>query len=112
MIRERKVSAEAEALGDRFKDLVESLDAIVWEADARTLQFTFVSSRAETILGYPIEQWLAEPNFWADHLHPDDREGTVAACTRATAEGRDHSPEALHPRRPGAQGARSARCSR
>src|SRR2546422_222213 len=46
----------------RFRELVEGLDAIVWEADATTWQFNFVSRRAEDILGYPVEQWTEEPN--------------------------------------------------
>src|SRR5262249_32245408 len=46
----RRQLAESE---DRYRSLVHSLDAIVWEADPITLQFRFVSQRAERILGYP-----------------------------------------------------------
>lgn len=60
----------------RYNELVADVDGIVWEADAETLQFTFVSSQAERCLGYPLEQWLA-PGFWTAHLHPDDRERFV-----------------------------------
>ncbi|MFQ5777750.1 MAG: PAS domain S-box protein [Terriglobia bacterium] len=77
----------------RFRDLVQQLDAIVWEAEAQTCRFSFVSRRAEDILGYPIEQWLAEPDFWARHIHPEDRETAVAICQNATAAGRDHTFE-------------------
>jgi PAS domain-containing protein len=59
---------------ERFRELVESVDAIVWEADAATLRPTFVSQGAERILGFSPAQWLQTPDFWADHLHPDDRE--------------------------------------
>ena len=58
----------------RFRDLVESVDAIVWEADAATLRLTFVSRGVERILGFSPEQWLQTPNFWANHLHHEDRE--------------------------------------
>ena len=34
-----------------------AIDGIVWEADAQTFQFTFVSPQAERILGYPCSQW-------------------------------------------------------
>jgi PAS domain S-box-containing protein len=77
----------------RLRDLVQSIDAIVWEAEAKTNQFTFVSRRAEQILGYPVEEWLAQPDFWVAHLHPHDREKTLAARLKAMAEGRDHSLE-------------------
>ena len=59
---------------ERFRDLLESVDAIIWEADAATLRLTFVSQGVERILGFSPEEWLATPNFWADHLHAEDRE--------------------------------------
>ncbi|HXF67692.1 MAG TPA: PAS domain S-box protein [Burkholderiales bacterium] len=77
----------------RYAELVDSVEGIVWEADPRTLQFTFVSRRAERLLGYPLERWLKEPAFWRDHLHPDDREWALAYCVKATAEGRPHDFE-------------------
>jgi PAS domain S-box-containing protein len=77
----------------RFRDLVNSVEGIVWEADAATFQFSFVSDQAERILGYPVERWLAEPTFWKDHLHPHDREWAVPFCERATGENRDHDLE-------------------
>jgi hypothetical protein len=49
--------------------------AIVWEADATTWQFTFVSHRSEDILGYPVKQWLTEASFWFNHIHPDESSG-------------------------------------
>jgi len=36
---------------------------------------------------------LSEPTFWADHLHPDDREWAVRFCEEALAEKRDHDFE-------------------
>ena len=77
----------------RFRDLVNSVEGIVWEADAATFQFSFVSDQAERILGYPVERWLSEPTFWKDHLHPHDREWAVPFCERATGENRDHDLE-------------------
>src|SRR5207245_7618785 len=43
--------AEAVAAQQRFRDLVNSVEGIVWEADATTFQFLFVSNQAERILG-------------------------------------------------------------
>jgi len=62
---------EAEAATARFEDLVQGIDAIVWEADVGSDRYSFVSKRAEHLLGYPIEQWL-EPNFWFGIIHPAD----------------------------------------
>ena len=75
----------------RYRDLVEDLDAIAWEFDVAGWRFTFVSQRAETILGYPVSRWIEDPGFWEDTiLHPDDREWALDFCRDATATGRDH----------------------
>src|SRR5215813_2669269 len=77
----------------RFMDLVNSVDGIVWEADAETFVFSFVSEQAGRILGYPTERWLKEPTFWKNHLHPEDRDWAVEFCAKATAEKRNHDFE-------------------
>ena len=90
---ERAALAEGIAAQQRFRDLVNAVEGIVWEADAQTFQFLFVSKQAERILGYPVERWLSEPTFRADHLHPDDREWAVRFCEEAVAAKRDHDFE-------------------
>jgi PAS domain S-box-containing protein len=72
--------------------LIDGLGGIVWEADPRTFQFSFVSAEAERILGYPTGAWLA-PGFWRQHTHPDDVERCTAFCADATSAGRDHTFE-------------------
>ena len=69
-----------------FQDLVQELDVVVWEADATSLEFTFVNQRAGRLLDYPVEQWVTEPNFWLNHTHLEDRERILALRRTATAE--------------------------
>ncbi len=71
----------------RVRSLLADLDGIVWEADARTMVFTFVSDGSTPILGYAPSEWLAEPTFWADHIHPEDRERMTAQFVRAATAG-------------------------
>ena len=71
-------------------DLIGTIDGIVWEADVATLRFTFVSAQAERLLGYPVSAWIDDPDFWASHIHPVDREASIRYCIECTAEGRDH----------------------
>ena len=78
---------------EELEHLLDSVDGIVWEADIQTFQFLYVSRQAERLLGYPLESWLAEPDFWERHLHPDDREWAMNFCLTATKEGRDHEFE-------------------
>jgi PAS domain S-box-containing protein len=76
----------------RFRDLVSGIDVIVWEADP-DLNFTFVSKRAEDILGFPVEEWLSDTAFIAAHFHPDDRERVVSADKAAIARAEDYELE-------------------
>jgi len=77
----------------RYEDLVDSLEAIVWRAEAATLQTSYVSKRAEAILGYPITHWLREPNFWEAHLHPEDRLNALASYRQVTRDQQHHALE-------------------
>jgi PAS domain S-box-containing protein len=63
----------------RCEYLAHAVSGIVWEADPITMRLTYVSPRAERILGYPIERWVAEPAFWKNHLHPADRDRACRA---------------------------------
>jgi PAS domain S-box-containing protein len=70
---------------ERLQRLVESTEAIPWEADAKTWRFTYVGPQVEKLLGYPLDQWF-ESNFWADHIHPEDRDYTIEYCLNSSNE--------------------------
>ncbi len=76
---------------DECRALLDDLDAIIWEADPRTIQFSFVSQKAERLLGYPIGRWLEEQDFWINLIHPEDREWVVTTCAAAVRDVRDHT---------------------
>ena len=85
------LSTEQQQRTDYFLDLLQGLNVIIWEMDTATRRFTFVSDRAQDILGYPVSQWLSEPHFWQEQLlHPDDRDGCINVCVAATNEARDY----------------------
>lgn len=85
-------SREVQAPTD-FPELMRGIDGIIWEADARTFVFSYVSPQSRSILGYEPEEWLANPTFWADHLHPLDRDWAVSFCVAQTGISRDHEFE-------------------
>ncbi len=85
----RPTRARALARAD-LAGLIATIDGIVWEADAATFRFTFVSAQAERLLGYPVSAWLDDPGFWAAHIHPADRDASVRYCVECTEAGRDH----------------------
>lgn len=71
------------------KDLLQGVGALVWEADASDLRFTFVSKHAEKLLGYRSERLTADHSAWGEHVHPDDRERALADCRALVRAGHD-----------------------
>lgn len=68
----KKMETEFKASEQRFIDIVNAIEGVVWEADAQTFNITFVSSKAERLLGYSISDWY-KSDFWLQHVHPDDK---------------------------------------
>ena len=82
-----RAHGDAIAAQQRFTELVNSIEGIVWEADARTLEFSFVSQQAQRMLGYPVDLWLSGPAFWKDHIYAEDRDRAVSLRRTAAAAG-------------------------
>lgn len=76
-----------------YRALIDSIEGIVWEADASSFQFTFVSAEAERLLGYPLSQWTDETDFWSNHIHPEDRQRVVQSCLESTASRKNNDLE-------------------
>jgi PAS domain S-box-containing protein len=87
-----RTQTELAASQRQLERLVSDVDGIVWEADAATLTFTFVSPQAERVLGFPSSAWLNN-TFWLAQLHPDDRDAALECCATATARGENHTFE-------------------
>jgi len=69
-----RAQAAAARSEQRFASLVRGLTGIAWEADTASWRTVSISPAVEAVLGYPVHRWREEPDFWLDHLHPDDRE--------------------------------------
>ncbi len=75
-----------------YRQLVESTTAIPWELDLSSWLFTYVGPQAQTVLGYPVDNWY-QKYFWENHIHPDDAETASNFCIEATKIGIDYSFE-------------------
>jgi PAS domain S-box-containing protein len=71
----------------RFVDLVDDVDAIVWEYQVGDGLFTYVSGAVERILGYPPQLWIDDAALSTSIRHPDDRARVDEFYARIEREG-------------------------
>lgn len=95
-INERKqIESALRQSEERLDTLIRTVPGVVWEAwgqpDTDTQRINFVSDYVETMLGYTVEEWLAEPNFWLKIVHPEDRQQAAQVAADAFASGRTHT---------------------
>jgi PAS domain S-box-containing protein len=78
---------EAEA---RYRTLVEQLPLITYIDSPHSTDeaASYVSPQVEDILGYTLDEWHADPQFFVDHLHPEDRDHVREAQRAARESGR------------------------
>ena len=78
--RAMELLEQAEA---KYRAIVEKIPAAIFldalDGKATTL---WVSSQIKEILGFPPEEWIADPDLWMRQMHPDDRERVKAATER------------------------------
>ena len=83
----------AERSEARYRDLVNGLEAVVWEAEADNFRVRFVSKRAEALFGYSTAEWVGSSQIWRRLIHPEDYDRVIDICRKAVIEGRDHDVE-------------------
>ena len=86
---DRQFAAQASELAAnelRYRQLVDSAQVILWRRNIQTSRFSFVNPEVEAVLGYPSTEWMTNPEFWASHIHAEDRELVELHCARAAAD--------------------------
>ncbi len=79
---------------ETYRTLVEQLPVVVYQdAVDDTSTAIYVSPQYEQMFGYPPEARTADPRFWIDHLHPDDRERVLEESRRTNDTGDPFSVE-------------------
>jgi len=78
---------EAQSSEKRFRDLVDGLDAVVWEADTDSRRYSFVSQQAENLFLFPINQWRTSADFFNAQIFIDDRERVLKAYLGSVEQG-------------------------
>ncbi len=95
-ITARKRVEEAQRASEAsFRTLVEQIPAITYidKAD-KSATSIFVSPQIESILGVSQEEWkMGDISFWANMIHPDDRDQVVAAYLQTIDTGQPFGEE-------------------
>lgn len=64
---------EINKLRDAHRRLLNTLNGVVYETDAKTFEIIYTSD-IEKILGYTAWQWMNVENIWFNNIHPDDQD--------------------------------------
>ena len=72
----------------RLQYLIDNTPAIIYcTVPSGDFKMTFVSNNAQHVLGYRPEDMVADPNFWFDHIHPDDAPQIFSSLALVFTEG-------------------------
>ncbi len=71
----RRVSQALEESEHRYRSVVDHLNEIVFQADARG-RWVFLNPAWEDVTGYSVQESLGRP--WYDFIHPDDKQHNFA----------------------------------
>ncbi len=75
----RRAAEEVRAVADRMELVLRTVPIVVcgglFDPDAR---ITSVTPNVERITGFAAERFVAEPTFWTDRIHPEDRPSVLA----------------------------------
>ena len=82
-----RIAAVSSQARNRYDDMVNGLDAMVWEARGPTGDADYVSGRVTDLLGFRPDE-VAKFSFLASHVHPDDLD-LVIDSRRRLAAGQD-----------------------
>lgn len=99
--RSRRKQAEAEQLRlaslakaehQHLDEVVSNLPGLVWESrlsgDSSSRAETFVSQQVERMLGYTVEEWLADPKFWLTIIPREEQAEALRRCDEILESGK------------------------
>ncbi|HEY1551675.1 MAG TPA: PAS domain S-box protein [Kofleriaceae bacterium] len=71
---------------DRLEFLLGATSAVTYSATPDCVRATYVSANVRDVMGWEPSCYLT-PNFWLDHVHPDDRASVDASVGTTLGEG-------------------------
>jgi PAS domain S-box-containing protein len=88
-VTERKNAEEAlQHTEKRLQFLLSATPAVIYSCKAEfPFAATFVSENIMEQSGYTAEEFIKVPNFWADNIHPDDRDDVLTELMQLFEKG-------------------------
>jgi two-component system NtrC family sensor kinase len=73
---------------ERSRYLLANTPAIIYSSvPSGDFKMTFVSENATRVLGYRPAEMMADPNFWYNHIHPEDVPAIFSSLAQLFVEG-------------------------
>jgi PAS domain S-box-containing protein len=86
----RTQAGELRQTRSEYATVVDNIPAVVYTSEVgRHGTWTYVSPQIEAFLGYPAEEWRADPDLWAKSIHPHDLEQALAEEALYRTPGRE-----------------------
>jgi len=83
----KRVEAALRESEERFREVVESIQEVVWMTDVGKTQMFYISPRYAEIWGRPLESIYAQPFSWVESIHEEDRARVAKAAKEQQALG-------------------------
>ena len=85
----RQRATEQARLAERKQRILDLSPAIIYTCSiGETYPATFISKNVKSVLGYKPLDFTSNPNFWAEHIHPEDHERVFAELPSLFEHGR------------------------
>jgi PAS domain S-box-containing protein len=92
-LRQRSVANNDEGQG-WLTYLLHSSPVVIYSCrPSGDFETTFISNNIRTLAGYTQEQYLADPAFWLNHLHPEDKDSLLTEMSELFNGNESHSYE-------------------
>ncbi|MGL5193734.1 MAG: PAS domain S-box protein, partial [Chroococcales cyanobacterium] len=73
---------------ERLQYLLSSSPAIIYSAETfGNYRATFMSENVQMIMGYEVRNFLENPTFWRDRIHPEDRDRLFGNISNLISQG-------------------------
>lgn len=86
-LERRDLKEKVRRAEERYRTLLQNLPMVIFSMDSG-LKLEFINDSSTDVLGYPPDEAMGTPGWFASCVHEDDRENVIAALAAACAHSR------------------------